>query len=370
MSESASLAPLVSIIAISYKNFEHMYNCLDSILSQSYGNIELVVSNDGSDDFDEGAISSYIESKRTHNIKNVIINKNEQNLGTVKHCNVALGLSGGDYIMFIACDDMYNNADAVKDMANGFNTVPPDVMAIAGQTGMYNHDMTKCLELFVSEETQRLINELPPEELYREHLVCKCLLPAASMIYRREAFEKYGKFIEKYFLIEDWPYSVFSTKQGMRYYYLDIMCINHRDGGVSHSKFNRKSYAHKMYLKDYDLIIGDILEDTSLGEAALQKIRHNLMYFKEQYYVVFKMPLLISIFTRLTKKNILLIALISLIFAASAFYLNYTLAPEHLVTIGTVLPWLGVLGFFLSCLAVFVKATVKLIIHFKFKKSC
>lgn len=111
------LGPLVSVIVVSYKNLQ----CMDTYLvSQTYNNIELIVSNDDVDEFVEISIKTIVESKRAENNKKVIINRNERKLGTVKHCNVALDLSSGNYIMFIACDDVYNNNDVVKNMVHGF----------------------------------------------------------------------------------------------------------------------------------------------------------------------------------------------------------------------------------------------------------
>jgi len=283
---------LVSIIVLSYMNTEFLHECLDSIYIQTYQDIELIISNDGSHDFDETLVAADVEKNKSPNIKNVIINKNPKNVGTVRHCNIALDLSHGSYIMFIACDDAYNNKDAVKDMIEGFNVAPPDVMSIVGQTGMYDEDLKECQELYVSKDTQGLINKLSPQEFYRKHLVLMSLLPPASRVFRKEVFEKYGKFDEDYYIIEDWTTSVSHAKQGMRTYYLDIMCINHRDGGISHSEPNPHSSAQKMYILDYLKALETGLQDESLDKKVLKRLKQIKKWEAYRYGKTFIAPFL------------------------------------------------------------------------------
>ena len=87
---------LVSVIICCYRRFQFIYEAIDSVLSQSYGAIELLISDDGSDNFPEKKIRNYIEKHKGENIKNVIINHETQNQGTVRHLNHARRLVHGD----------------------------------------------------------------------------------------------------------------------------------------------------------------------------------------------------------------------------------------------------------------------------------
>ena len=70
--------PLISIIIVSYNNYKYIYNAIDSVLSQDYPNIELIISNDASPDFDKIAIEKYLKKNSKKNIKNIIINNNKK----------------------------------------------------------------------------------------------------------------------------------------------------------------------------------------------------------------------------------------------------------------------------------------------------
>ena len=275
--------PLVSIGVLSYKNTQYLNECLDSIFTQSYENIELIVSNDCSDCFDVETVRHYIDENTRKNIKNVIVNKNEQNLGIIKHCNVVLERCRGDYITFISCDDIYYNNNVIHDMVNGFLQVPPDVELIINKFELRSEDLSNFVGYFPSKNTVKLINELSPAELYRKHLSVKNLFVGG--MYKRSVFEKYGRYDERFFLIEDWSFALSFTRQGMKSYCLGFTTIVHRDGGVSFLKFNRESYSQKMFVLDCIKIRESIISDSGneLDVDDLEAIRTTCDDFKQLY---------------------------------------------------------------------------------------
>lgn len=282
--------PLISVIVLSYKNVQYMNECLASIFFQTYDNIELIVTNDGAEEFDEQAVSQYVNQKRTDSIKRLVINKNEKNVGTVKHCNIALNLTSGDYVMFIACDDVYSNNEVIANLVKGFDIAPAGTMSIVGQTAMYDNQLSKIYNLYVTEERKQAINQLEPEELYRERLAYDCVFPAASRIFKREVFEKYGKFDERYFLVEDWTSSISQCKQGMKSYYIDVMCVNHREGGVSTNNFDPKNRAQKLFVADMIMLFENNLKDANISKVSKQRANDKLDWYKYQYYRNYIMP--------------------------------------------------------------------------------
>ncbi len=76
---------LFSVIVLCYRKFEFVYEAIDSVLKQKYSNIELIVSDDGSDEFPEEKILNFIKANKKENISRVIINHEKKNLGTVRH---------------------------------------------------------------------------------------------------------------------------------------------------------------------------------------------------------------------------------------------------------------------------------------------
>lgn len=71
--EASKQIPLVSIIVLTYLQRHILNDCIDSILSQDYPNIELIICDDCSADFDCDEVYQYIEQNKKSNISNIVI---------------------------------------------------------------------------------------------------------------------------------------------------------------------------------------------------------------------------------------------------------------------------------------------------------
>lgn len=91
--------PLVSIIVPAYNVEKYIICCLDSILQQTYNNIEIIIVNDGSTDHTLEVAQQY--QKRDTRITLI----NQQNSGVSESRNTALKCAKGDYILFVDADD-------------------------------------------------------------------------------------------------------------------------------------------------------------------------------------------------------------------------------------------------------------------------
>ncbi|PSU82830.1 glycosyl transferase [Photobacterium kishitanii] len=92
-------SPLVSILLPVYNGGEYIEEAIDSIISQTYKNFELIVINDGSNDNTRDLLDNYIS------FKNIKIYHTE-NQGIIKSLNYALSLADGEYIARMDADDI------------------------------------------------------------------------------------------------------------------------------------------------------------------------------------------------------------------------------------------------------------------------
>ncbi len=117
------MEPLLSIIIPAFNIEQYISRCLDSLINQSYKNIEIIVVNDGSTDSTGDIIDSYV--KKDNRIK-VIHKKNE---GVSIARNTGIHLAKGDYIGFVDGDD----------------TVDDDMFETLIQNAInYNTDISHC----------------------------------------------------------------------------------------------------------------------------------------------------------------------------------------------------------------------------------
>lgn len=102
----------VSIIVPIYNVEKYLGKCIESILNQTYSNIELILVNDGSEQNEDAIIQRYLESD--FNIKYI---KKEINEGLFKARITGVKAATGDYIEFVDSDD-YIDADFVRSLVN------------------------------------------------------------------------------------------------------------------------------------------------------------------------------------------------------------------------------------------------------------
>lgn len=100
---------LVSIVIPVYNKEKHIKKCIDSVINQTYKNIELLIIDDGSTD-NSGKIISEYNDERIKHFKN-----NNQGIGKTR--NFGIKKSNGKYIMFLDSDD-YLDTNIVKFMLN------------------------------------------------------------------------------------------------------------------------------------------------------------------------------------------------------------------------------------------------------------
>ena len=94
-------SPLVTVICICYNQSRFVEEALDSIVSQTYKSIELIVIDDGSTDGSVKVIKNWIS---IHPETTLLINAT--NLGYCKTFNKAFGISTGSYCIDLAADDI------------------------------------------------------------------------------------------------------------------------------------------------------------------------------------------------------------------------------------------------------------------------
>lgn len=96
--------PLVSIGVLSYNNAQFILETLDSIASQTYKNIELIINDDNSQDDSVNLIEDWIKRNDAINVK---FFKQNINQGLCKSANRILQNANGKYINIIASDDYF-----------------------------------------------------------------------------------------------------------------------------------------------------------------------------------------------------------------------------------------------------------------------
>ncbi|MCQ5129398.1 glycosyltransferase [Butyricicoccus faecihominis] len=243
------MTSLVTIVVLCYKNFKYIYQTLDSVFAQDYENIELIISDDGSADFPEERIRTYVERHCTPQIISWKINRNEKNVGTVKHLNIVSRMARGEYFISVSADDMIDHEDVISRCVKKLSS-KSEADILMTQTAMYDEKMKHILYYFVQPHIRDiLLHQQTSNALYNE-LVQHPYLPSVSTFFSHTFFEKYGYFDESYDLIEDWSLHLKLARKHVPIMYCDFVSIRHRSGGISHGNSTGNSQSYKRYLQD------------------------------------------------------------------------------------------------------------------------
>ena len=95
----------IDILLATYNGSQYLPEQLDSILNQSYGNINVIIRDDGSSDNTVMIIKEY--EQKDNRVK--LLNDNLGNLGFVRNFEELMKNSTSDYIMFSDQDDIWYN---------------------------------------------------------------------------------------------------------------------------------------------------------------------------------------------------------------------------------------------------------------------
>lgn len=103
--------PKVSFVVPCYRLAHFLVECVTSILSQSYKNIEIIILDDQSPD-DTAEIANGIISSHPEQMISYVLNS--ENLGNIRNYNKGINISRGKYVWILSPDDRLRNQCAVE----------------------------------------------------------------------------------------------------------------------------------------------------------------------------------------------------------------------------------------------------------------
>ena len=114
----------ISVIVPVYNAINSFSRCIDSIVSQSFTNLEIIIVNDGSNDGTDKLCDDY--AKKDSRIKVI----HRENGGVSAARNTGIEYAAGKYITFCDCDDYYDS-DWLSNLYTGYQV--PDCGLVTGR---------------------------------------------------------------------------------------------------------------------------------------------------------------------------------------------------------------------------------------------
>lgn len=253
---------LLSIIIPAYNAAETITRSLDSVLNQSYQNLEVIVVNDGSSDKTEEILKDY--ASRDKRIKYIY----KDNGGVSSARNLGMLQATGDYISFLDCDDSYR-IDFAKLVVNKIGKVQPDLIFCG-----FNKVIDNKVEAFNT--------KFSTSNILKNYLLGVTAVQTAGWIIRREFLIKREIFfLEGYSWGEDVEFFSKVLSKNPALSFIEDYLVNYY---VGHSEDQLSNFSLKQIDLDYQSnqrLIAYFSENT--------EIQNVIIRFRMQSSIVFKL---------------------------------------------------------------------------------
>uniref|UniRef100_UPI003F49EED5 glycosyltransferase family 2 protein n=1 Tax=Streptomyces sp. 1222.5 TaxID=1881026 RepID=UPI003F49EED5 len=263
--------PRFSVIVPAYKVQAYLSECLDSVLSQSYPDLEVIAVDDCSPDACGAIIDEY--AARDTRVKPVHLAEN-QGLGRAR--NAGMAEASGDYLVFLDSDDTLT-PDALRAVADRIKeSGEPDVL-------VYDYARTYWDGRTVRNQlSTQLTEEGPaPFRLADRPGLLRVLMVAWNKAYRREFVEAQGfAFPPGYYEDTPWTFPVLMTAESIAT--LDRVCVHYRQRRQGNI-LGTTSRRHFDLFEQYDRVFAFVDEHPELAAWRPELFRRMI----DHYAVVF-----------------------------------------------------------------------------------
>lgn len=226
---------LLSIVIPNYNNEKYLTECIDSVLSQTYKDIELIIIDDASTDGSKKVLEKY-----NNEFPSIKVIFNEKNQGVTKNRDSAIKVASGKYITTLDSDDFYiDNQKLEKEMALIKNFESKGTINIIAFSNI----------VLVDKNSQKLFqntkNNIKEGDIFVNIFARDCMVPR-DFIFTKEQYNDVGGFDLNIHIYEDWDLKLRLAKNN-EFYYSGVEGIGYRRHGSGLSSAHSKK--HVKWLK-------------------------------------------------------------------------------------------------------------------------
>ncbi|MDR1706516.1 MAG: glycosyltransferase [Prevotella sp.] len=233
----------ISIITIVYNNRNCISDCIQSVINQSYDDIEYLVIDGASTDGTIDIIQNY-ELRITKEYPHISFRWiSEKDTGLYNALNKGIRQATGDIIGILHSDDLYYTTDVLKQINKVFQSTETDLVYANGQ--------------YVEQNNTEIVKRIYQAKPFKKSYLKFGWIPLHTTIYvRKGVFDQYGLYDENYSIASDYEISLrWFFNDNIKKIFLDSWVVKMRLGGKSTTaKFQkRKSSEDLSIIRKYHL---------------------------------------------------------------------------------------------------------------------
>lgn len=183
--------PLVTIICLCYNHEKFVVQSLNSVLNQSYKNIELIIADDFSHDNSKETIQKWIEK-----YPDTRFISNDSNLGNTKTFNKALQIAKGEYIIDLASDDVLLDNCVEKQINTFLNSEQEKLAIVYGNAELISENNTHLRYYYEVDSEKKVLQKPATGDIYLAMLSQSSMICSVSSMIKREVLQQLNGYDE------------------------------------------------------------------------------------------------------------------------------------------------------------------------------
>lgn len=221
---------LVTVIVATYNSAQFVLETLESVRGQTYINIELIVSDDGSTDDTVQVVNNWLNSDQNRDrfVRAEMITV-PINTGISANCNRAIAAARAAWIKLIAGDDIllpYCIEDNMK-----FVTNKDDAKIVFSRVRNFKDtfDQSNYIDTQPEEFPMNIMApDLSTQDQLKLLLVSDRIKFSPSYFFFKEAVISVGGYDERNRLVEDYPMWLKLSRAGYKFHFMDLPTVGYR----------------------------------------------------------------------------------------------------------------------------------------------
>jgi len=209
--------PLITVITVVFNGAETIRDTIESVIKQSYENIEHIIVDGGSSDATVDILRQYDH----------IIDywSSEKDGGIYDAMNKGISLCSGEYVGMLNSDDMFSDENVLQDIADRFYMAKVDAVF-------------SCLNIVDKNNLKKILRKYRVAKFNSALLRIGVMPPHPTFYCKKSRYEEGGMYKTNYKIAADFEMLVrLLIRQKISWSFIDKVTVTMRSGGLSNSGF-------------------------------------------------------------------------------------------------------------------------------------
>lgn len=294
-----SFSPLVSVIVVTYNSAKYIIDTLESVKNQSYLNIELIVSDDCSTDDTCSLVKNWMLINGKKFIR-AVLNESSINTGTSINGNRGAKCAKGDWIKFVAGDDILLRNSIERYVKYVVNHSQCNIcfakLYFRGDDKQYVNEQRSRYEKLYYPFIRADYNTQFKEIQYR------LFVPGPGLFMRKSLYEEVGGFDERFPFADEYPFTYKVLEKGNRIFFIDEELYGYqiRKGSLCRDKFGMNI---RVFSDSFKYVKNVHIKQMVIHGFPFMALHILIVYFRkslrynESLILLYKMSILLYVFS-------------------------------------------------------------------------